>query len=345
MDRAPKLPSDLLDRPAEEAVRRIALRELERAERARAALVAGGDPEALHDFRVAVRRLRSLLRAFREEAGEPLGKRLRRQLGQLADDTNPGRDAEVAVAWVAALDAVGRPTEKRGLDWFRERLTRRRDEAYRKVEGEIVGEFGALADKLRDRLARYRVELRLDGEPIPARSYGDALADELERHYQEMAAALGRVVTVADEREGHRARIEAKRLRYLLEPAAPLLDGARATVARLKGLQDRLGDLHDLQLLAGEVAQAVAEAESERARRIAQAALAGDPEGRRERAEMRRSERPGLLALARRIAARRDAIFAEFERDWLVAGAAEPAALGAELAALIARLRRTPRAA
>ncbi len=102
MDRAPRLPDDLLDRPAEEAVRRVALRELERAELARAALVAGGDPEALHDFRVAVRRLRSLLRAFREEAGEPLGKRLRRQLATLADDTNPGRDAEVAVTWVAS---------------------------------------------------------------------------------------------------------------------------------------------------------------------------------------------------------------------------------------------------
>ncbi len=148
------------------------------------------------------------------------------------------------------------------------------------------------------------------------------------------------MVTVADEREGHRARIEAKRLRYLLEPAAPALDGAKATVARLKGLQDRLGDLHDLQLLAVEVAQAVAEAESERARRIAHAALEGDPEGRRERAEMRRSERPGLLALARRIAARRDLIFADFEPEWLAAGAAPPAALGAEIAALVARLRR-----
>ena len=66
---ASSLPADLLDRPAEEAVRRIALRELDRAERAREALVRGDDPEALHDFRVAIRRLRSHLRAYRDVLG------------------------------------------------------------------------------------------------------------------------------------------------------------------------------------------------------------------------------------------------------------------------------------
>ena len=336
-----KLPDDLLERPAEEAVRRVALRELERAESARAALVAGGDPEALHDFRVALRRLRSLLRAFREEAGEPLGKKLRRQLARLAADTNPGRDAEVAVAWVVELGAEPRPVEKRGLEWLRARLEKRRDEAYRKVEEEIVAEFGELAARLGERLSRYRVELRLDGEPAPPPRYAAALADEVERHAFELVAALAKVASVADEREGHRARIEAKRLRYLLEPAATLLDGAKATIERLKDLQDRLGELHDLQLLAVEIAQAVAEAESERARRVAQAALAGDPGGRRERAEMRRSERPGLLALARRVAVRRDAIFGSFENDWLSPGAQAPAALAGEIARLLARLRRS----
>jgi len=339
------LPDDLLDRPAEEAVRRIALVELERAETARAALVAGDDPEALHDFRVAVRRLRSLLRAFREEAGEPLGKRLRQKLAEIAADTNPGRDAEVAVAWVEELGAEAKPSERRGIEWFRERLAGRRDEAYRKVEREIVADFGALAARLRERLSRYRVELRLDGEAIAPILYRAALADELERHTAELARALGCVVSVADEREGHRARIEAKRLRYLLEPAAPWLDGAKRTIGRLKELQDRLGELHDLQLLAAEVAQAVAEAESERARRVANAALAGDPDGSKGRAEMRRSERPGLLALARRIAARRDAIFAAFEQRWLGPDAVEPAELRGEVAGLLGRLRATATAA
>ncbi len=334
-----KLPDDLLARPSEEAVRRIALRELERAESARAALVAGEDAEALHDFRVAIRRLRSHLRAYRDELGDGVGKKLRRNLARIADDTNPGRDAEVALAWLDELGAVEKPSEKRGLEWLRERFTGRRDEAYRAVRAEIVAEFGDLARRLAERLSRYRIELRLDGEESSTPPFRDALAGELERHAAALQEALGRVVTVADQREGHRARIEAKRLRYLLEPVAPLLDGARAAVVHLKALQERLGELHDLQMLAAEVAQAVADAESERARRIADATLAGDPDGRAARAQMRRSERPGLLALARRIAARRDAVFARFEAAWLSPGSGAAGELERELAALCGRLR------
>ena len=60
-----KIPADLLARPAEEAVRRLALVQLERAAAARSQLVEGDREEALHDFRVALRRLRSLLRSHR----------------------------------------------------------------------------------------------------------------------------------------------------------------------------------------------------------------------------------------------------------------------------------------
>ncbi|MBZ0102524.1 MAG: CHAD domain-containing protein, partial [Thermoanaerobaculia bacterium] len=59
------LPADLLERPAGEAARRIGLLELERAIAARQALARGDDSAALHDLRVALRRLRSHLRAWR----------------------------------------------------------------------------------------------------------------------------------------------------------------------------------------------------------------------------------------------------------------------------------------
>jgi CHAD domain-containing protein len=325
-------------RPAEEAVRRIALRELDRAESAHASLIAGGEPEALHDFRVALRRLRSQARAFRDGVGDLLGKKLRRRLGEVADATNPGRDAEVALAWLERLGGEWKPSERRGVEWLAARLAAERDRAYRAVEAEVVPRFGELAAGLRERLARYRVEVRLDGDEEHAPSYGEALRAELERHAEALAGALGAIASVADEQPAHRARIEAKRLRYLLEPAGTRPSGAAQAVERLKTLQDLLGELRDLQLLAATVAHAVAEAESERARRIAAAALAGDPDGKRQRAEMRRTERPGLLALARRIAARRDEVFGAFEREWLGEVAGEPAALAAELRAVIEQL-------
>lgn len=49
----------LLDRPAAEAARLLALRMLDAAAAARLRMDNPADPEALHDFRVAIRRLRS----------------------------------------------------------------------------------------------------------------------------------------------------------------------------------------------------------------------------------------------------------------------------------------------
>ena len=57
------LPDDLLDRPAPDAVRHVALDFLRQAAEARERLGDPSDAEALHDFRVAIRRLRSTVRA------------------------------------------------------------------------------------------------------------------------------------------------------------------------------------------------------------------------------------------------------------------------------------------
>src|SRR3989441_7903639 len=62
-----KRPDNLLAAPAPRAAHRIALSLLDAATAARERLPDAGDAEALHDFRVAMRRLRSTLRARSEE--------------------------------------------------------------------------------------------------------------------------------------------------------------------------------------------------------------------------------------------------------------------------------------
>jgi len=54
------------------------------------------DSAALHDFRVALRRLRANQRAYRDQIGAKQDKRLRR----LAHATNAARDREVQLDWL-----------------------------------------------------------------------------------------------------------------------------------------------------------------------------------------------------------------------------------------------------
>ncbi len=334
-----KIPADLLTRPAEEAVRRLAIVQLERSTEARRQLVDGDRAEALHDFRVALRRLRSLLRSHRSAFSVEFPKKALRRLGALARDTNPGRDAEVQLAWLASFAEELKPAERAGHRELARDLALRRDESYRKVEHEIVRDFAGIAETLGARLVGYQVAVDLERPSRPP-SFAAATRAALVRSGEELFDKLARIESVADEAAGHAARIAAKRLRYLAEPVAPWLGAAHPPVELLKGLQDLLGDLHDGQLLAGLVANALAEIESKRAQRLIAATLDGTDAALSTGAPgapLQRRERSGLIAVARRLGARRGDLFGALERDWL----GEHAPCRQQLVAALAELDRS----
>ena len=133
------LPDYLLDLPAEEAARLIALALLDRAARGAASRVADPtDRWRLHDFRVATRRLRSCLQAYRPEIDGSLSRRLRRRLARLARATRRSRDLEVHLAWERAQDAGLTERQRAGLRWHLDRLEARRRRADRRL-GRLIG--------------------------------------------------------------------------------------------------------------------------------------------------------------------------------------------------------------
>jgi CHAD domain-containing protein len=95
-----RVAADVLDLPAPHGTRLVALTLLDAAAAARRKLDEGVDPEALHDFRVALRRLRSWLRAFRPHLKGSVRGKERRRLQALADATGASRDAEVHLEWL-----------------------------------------------------------------------------------------------------------------------------------------------------------------------------------------------------------------------------------------------------
>lgn len=309
-----KLPPDLVSRPAANAAAVVGLAHLDEARASAARLDDSEDAEALHDFRVALRRLRTLLRGFRPEIGDVVPKKLQRRLRDLTRATTAARDAEVQLTWVRAQrDQVGR---RRGLSWFIARLADRRDRAYADVREHVVPAFRQL---------ERRVRRSLNGAAAPPEPAGPLFAAAAARSIRDQATALEQELAAAraprDADAIHGARIAAKRLRYLLESLAGDIAPAAALVERLKAVQDLLGELHDLQVLSEELGEAVADAAAERARRLHALALHARPHSRGQ------PRRPapasaGPLALALLAAGARERRFAELERDWRAGGLA-----------------------
>lgn len=298
----------VIDASAEEGARILALGLLSEADAAADRLVKGGE-EAFHDFRVALRRVRTALRAFHPWLAESVKPRQERKLKKIARSTNLARDVQVQLAWLRSRrKALPASRQRAGLDLLIARFeTLLRSDAAR---AGVTERYRLAARKLSRRLGCWKRRAGGAGG-VAGASLGGVMATLLGDHFDSLRDRMTRIQGPADEKAVHEARIGAKRLRYLLEP----LHGYRradasAPVRRLKRLQDVLGELHDSHLLAGEVRDALATG----AERALPAAVR-DP--------LRGSPRPRLLAAARLVRERRDALYADLEREW------RPAALEA----------------
>jgi CHAD domain-containing protein len=251
-----RLPSDLLYRSAEEGSRLLALGYLEEIGWAERRLADPQDSEALHDFRVGLRRLRSCTRAYRSQLDGSISKTMRRQLRELTQATNPGRDTDVKLTWLHQQAERLGAGEAEGMGWLVGRLEGRKYEALERVTGDAARRFSKMATKFRRRLGRFQVQVRT-GREQRRQSFGEVTGGLIQRHAAELAMGLQAVVNPEDVSEAHTARIRAKRLRYLLEPLGRRAPGAKGLVGRLKQLQDLLGSLHDMHVLTDEIESAL----------------------------------------------------------------------------------------
>jgi CHAD domain-containing protein len=332
-------PEDLLRRPAGEVARLLARRDLDHWVKARARLDRKEDPEALHDFRVALRRLRSTLRAFRPQLEGLVSRRTWRRLRRLADATGESRNLEVERAWVESQLEGLTPGEQAGARQLLAQLEDRQRATDRRVHRRVAKGFAPLQRRLRQALAEPKPSAPAAERPrsltagaVMRRAVRQGLA-ELERH-------LAAIHTMSDREPVHGARISAKRLRYLVEPFAQALPDGTAAVEQLTAFQDILGQLQDAHVLADELREELGQAAAQRARRAGDELLAwGSTAASREQVPGSASE-AGILALARRLRTEGDAAFEKFQGGWLH-GKAAP--LVARLTALGESRRPGPR--
>jgi len=314
------LPDYLLDLPAEEAARLIALALLDGVADAARRLANPTDPTALHDFRAATRRLRSCLQAYRPEIDGSVSRRLRRRLARLARATRRSRDLEVHLTWERAQEAGLSDRQQAGLRWHLARLETRRRRADRRVGQLVERLLPRLERRFRRRLETYR--LCIERDPSRRRHETAAvLGSRIRKFGGDLECLLGAVRGMGDDEPAHRARIAAKRLRYLLEPIRSEVEGVEPLIAALRALQDTLGELHDSQTQRAALVGELARAGREHARRL-ETAVRAATSPYLDAADTGDDPRPGLLVLGERLEEREAEAFAQLRSDWL-AGAAD----------------------
>lgn len=308
-----KTPAPDLDDDAQRGARVVALGLLDRVRAERTRLADTEDKSALHDFRVAVRRLRSWLEVRRVLPRRLESRRVRRLLRRLAKATNQSRDDEVFAEWLSAERDTLATRNRAAADWLLSRVTRHRERVERSLSEEVERDLDRAGSLLERQLARYVVshDVARGSLAVP---FATALSGLVRAGTARLRRRLRAVQGPEDDTTIHSARIAAKQVRYQLDAVAAVTPGAKACVTRLKALQDVLGDHHDAHLWMGAVREAIATAP-------------------------RAAVRQGLEAIAVRAEQRGAERFSKLKADWLTGEPALFTALGALADGLAARGR------
>ena len=201
----------------------------------------GLDPEGVHKMRVAIRRFRTILKAYRDLLGKQAVKPINKELRWLFKQLGEARDADVGEMAIREFIASLPAGAARAAAPYEKHVCRKTVDAYTNLTAVFVGK-------------RYRklvrtVEKFIDAGPRKAmkkRARDLTVAEAAERDIHKCARRMikrgDRIIAESLVEKLHKLRIEAKHLRYLLDffsMAQPVR--WKQTIAELEKLQDLLG--------------------------------------------------------------------------------------------------------
>jgi CHAD domain-containing protein len=255
----PAAPEGALLLPYEEGckkVRELALRQLNRFMSHEAKVLKGDDAEAIHDMRVASRRMQQVLDLLYSKPRPQELRRLRRQIRRCRQALGDVRNCDVLLEIVGR--SLGRKRSARREAWtaVQHFLLMHRSESFLRAMrkfGKInlavfyvnLKEF-LLHDKAHDHTAQHHAH----GSSAPHPAFAKDLTDALESAWSNFEDHIAQSHRHSRPEIIHGARIATKRLRYLLEVFHEFgVAGSADALAWLRQLQKHLGDWHDLEVL------------------------------------------------------------------------------------------------
>ncbi len=209
--------------------------------------LAQGDAEAIHDARVATRRLETLLFLLRPKGHRKVTRAAQRAVGDLRRALGQSRDLEVTAELLAEHRATLPPAQREAAN----RLLSRMRRTVRAQRDAAVHTAGPALQRAQDAMRAFEAAVSADaGTRVWKRL--DALASRV----LDAAQVVSRRQDVTSM---HRMRVHFKRLRYALEALhqARLLDLQDAGKRALKGAQEAMGQTMDVFVAAPVVRDAL----------------------------------------------------------------------------------------
>lgn len=253
------------------AVRRLALKQLHRFMALEAKVLRGDSPDAIHDMRVASRRLQQVLDLLYPKPRSQEIRRLRRKIQRSRRCLSDVRNCDVLLDRVEKILARKRAARREVwvvvLHFLRERRAASFEKALRKLGKANLAVFYVhlkrhLSPEENGVPSPPHVQ---DGippaEPTPGEFY-ERVSAALDRTSRGFDAQLALSHSNPSASVVHGARIATKRLRYLVEIIADFgVSGSAEEVIWLRRLQTHLGDWHDLEILEQMMIEVVARPE------------------------------------------------------------------------------------
>lgn len=231
-----------------EAVSRICAQLLEDMKENRDGIVADIDSEFLHDFRIAVRRTRSLISLLRIVLPERMTGYFAAEFKWLGSVTGPVRDIDVYLLEKDDYTSLLPQPLQSGMGLFFEELEGRRGGELKQLQTHLCSErYEALVEDWRRFLDNRDGELFAGEMMVNCRDYADEM---ILKRFKNFIKAGSAITDASPDEDLHRLRIRGKKFRYLLEFFKSFYEQKQMLVflKHMKKLQDNLGDFNDLSV-------------------------------------------------------------------------------------------------
>ncbi len=228
---------------AAQLVRRAIATSVKRLFENEAGVIAGREAEAVHQARVAVRRLRSDLRSFRPLIDRDWGAPLRQELAWLGTELGAVRDIDVLFARLRSdAERAGGATDPNVTIVFAKVRADRAQARKRLLAAMRTDRYRRLREGLRSaaRAPRFTLAARMTAY--------DALIPIVRKGWKKLRTAMKELWPRPSALALHHVRILAKRCRYAAESTIPL-EGKQAVsfAEAATRVQDALGELNDAE--------------------------------------------------------------------------------------------------